>query len=238
MHFSLFSQEVNTPSQFRNEMGLFVGICNSGTDVHSWGKDGLGILHGINLGTGVFYTYKLNQSLGLRFNYFGSQLSGDDKDLVELESHPPRSYTFSSYLNEFSTLVEWRYIRKKDNNENEDITNNPVSQSNNKTKVLGDLIIPYIFGGVGMSYTDPKVNWDADPRPEQNKKDQDKVKKTYLQIPYGAGLKYLLSKSFTLNIEIKSILPLNDYLDGISFSANPDKNDSYIFLGLSLGYQF
>jgi hypothetical protein len=55
-------------------------------------------------------------------------------------------------------------------------------------------------------------------------------------VPAGAGLKYNLSSSVTLNTETTYRFTNSDYIDGYSIAANPDKKDNY--LSQTIGVSF
>jgi len=198
--------------QSKSELGLFLGVANGGTDLSSYGKDDQGLFDNSKFAYGVNYTYNLNSRLGIRLNYSGSKMSKDD--IIS-----KREYTFSTSLHEVSVLAQLNILK-------------PKTYEDGSFKKS---IIPYVFVGPGLSFTKPEVDWSASPRPIKNANDEKNTKKTYFQLPYGAGIKYLLTDKFSLGLEVKTIIPTTDYLDGVSESGNPELNDSYFFFGLSLG---
>lgn len=205
--------------QNKSELGLFLGASNNGTDVHSWGKDGSSITNGLGFAYGLNYTYNFTEKFGLRLNYNGTKLTGDDVDLSDLQSHVNRKYNFSTPLHEIGALLQWNFLNKKDS----------VGADFKKS------FSPYIVGGAALSFTNPTVDWSGNLRPDKNAQDEADVKKTNFQVPFGLGVKYNYSRKMYFGFEVRQILPLNDYIDGISVSANPDKNDTYTFFGFNIG---
>jgi len=207
--------------QKKSELGLFLGAANAGTDVSSFGKDGQGLFSAGSFAYGLNYTYFFNERFGLRLNYTGTSFDKDDKDIVDLPVHPIRKYTVSTPLHEIGVFAHFNVLKVKTNEDGS----------------FRKYFMPYALVGGAISLTDPDVDWSASPRPT-NAIDEENTKKMNLQLPYGAGVKYYFSEKFNVGIEARSIVPTSDYLDGISESANPDNNDSYFFLGLSLGMRF
>ncbi len=205
--------------QSKSEIGLFLGASNNGTDAHSWAREGATPFDQSQFAFGLNYTYNFNEKFGFKLNYTGSKLTGDDVDLTKNESLVKRKYSFSTPIHEVGAFLQWNFLNKKD------------SLGSKFRKTLS----PYIVGGLAMSYTNPTVDWTPSPRPVRNAKDEENVKNFYLQIPVGFGVKYQYSRQMSIGMEFRSVVPLNDYIDGISVSANPDKNDTYGFIGLNFG---
>lgn len=204
--------------QKKSEVGLFLGYSDSGTDVSSIGTDGEGYFSTTAIAYGLNYTYFFNDRLGLRLSYTGSKLIGEDENLVDLNISK-RKYTFTSPLHEIGALAHFNIFKTKTNEDGS----------------FRKSFMPYVLVGAALSFTNPEVDWTPSPRPA-NADDIKNTKKTNLQLPYGAGVKYSINEKINLGLEFRSIVPTGDYLDGISESANPDKNDSYYFLGFNLGF--
>lgn len=81
---------------------------------------------------------------------------------------------------------------------------------------------PYLFGGVALAYTAPKAYFRGDRVslinvPTEPGKSYSAIK---LAIPFGAGLKYNISKNWTLGVEFGPRLTFTDYLDDVSTTYN------------------
>ena len=101
---------------------------------------------------------------------------------------------------------------------------------------------PYLFGGIGMTYTNPTVEVQPGtsfpPLPRDLAADVSNLKKWAAVIPFGLGVKWNVAERFALGVEGGYRYSLSDYLDGISIAANDQRNDGY-FLGLVTGsYRF
>lgn len=205
--------------QSKSEIGLFLGASNHGTDVHSYGTDGVSFFKGTGLAYGLHYTYNFNHAFGLRLGYTGTKLEGDDTVIEDLVSHPLRGYTFTTPLHEVGLSLQWNFLNRKDS--------------------LGNQVIkkfsPYVLVGGALSFTNPEVDFSQTPKPTANATDLADVTKTNFQLPFGLGFKYNFSDKMYLGLEARGMYPMGDYIDGISVSANPDNNDSYLFYGLNFG---
>ncbi len=198
------------------------GLMEHGSDVHSWGRHGQMITDQAKFGGGLILGYSLNEHCNLRLNYWRSKLQGNDKN-IENEfalGHDLRAFSFSSPLHEIGVSLEYHFLKDPMN----------IDQTNRNTKWS-----PYVLIGGAFSYTNPSVNFGNYNRKGKINKDKENLTHWHLQIPMGLGIKYQLSEVIFITAEAEGVLPLHDYLDGISESANPEKNDSYQVLALELG---
>jgi len=206
--------------QTKHEVALFAGLSNSGTDVHSWARHGEGLFAKASVAYGLNYTYNFNPSWGVRLGWTGTSISGDDKDLVDLPGHDVRAHSFTSPLNEVGLSLQWDLLGNKRYNEG----------------AFKKTFSPYVLAGVAGSFTDPDITWNTESG-SYNSQDLDDIKTTNIQIPVGVGIKMDLSQKMYLSAEVRHTIPMTDYLEGISLSANSDDNDSYTFVGLNLGFR-
>lgn len=167
-------------------------------------------------GAGLYGRYHLNKHFSLRGNVFYTKLIGDDLNFVdEAAWRATRALNFSSPVIEVSFTPEWH------------ILGNTIK----RTKVR-----PYLFGGIGAVFTNPTNNLSVlVPSAPENAPGY--YPASHFSFPVGGGINIDLSRQLTLGLEASSHFPLTDYLDGISESANPDKNDWFVFGGLTLGYK-
>ncbi len=234
----------NTQSKFNNnwDIGIFLGMSQHGGDVQSWGTDGESIFNQSNLSYGLNVKYNIDESWSARLNYWGSKIEGIDNQ-IENEfgtGHDMRGFSFESNLSEISLVGIYEIGGKKRWKRSESFSTDKYEliTDENGSYYVGHKksITPYLFGGIGFSITDPTIDWNGlDGGNPGIFTDISYVTKTNFQVPVGIGLNFDLSKNIYLGLEASSRIPLNDYIDGISESANPDKNDSYQFLGLNLG---
>ncbi len=219
----LFSSLLHfTQAQSKWDLQFQAGIMEHGSDVHSWGRHGQMITDQAKFGGGAIVGYSLNEHCQLRVNYWRSKLEGNDKN-IENEyalGHEIRAFSFTSPLHEIGLSIEYHFLQ--------DPMNIDVLKRKSKWS-------PYVLGGVALSYTDPAVNFAHYVRKGKINQDKENVRNWYMQIPLGLGVRYPISEVVFLSMEARGVLPLHDYLDGISVSANPNKNDAYQVLALGLG---
>ncbi len=222
------------PAQNKVDFGLFLGYAEHGGDVHSWGRHGAMITQNASLAYGINLKYNVNQNIGIRLNGFASSISGEDINL-DLPGHDKRNYSFDSPIYELSLVGEYDILGHKRwrERDTESEIKNAVATSTNKT--FKRIISPYVFGGFGLSFTDPDVQWNGDNNKPSVQADIENTTKTNFQIPLGIGVKFDISEKVYLSLEGSARIPLTDYLDGISESADPEDNDAYQFFGLNLG---
>ena len=105
---------------------------------------------------------------------------------------------------------------------------------------------PYIFGGIGATYSNPTVYQDAGATapviPRDLKADRDYVAKfgnrIAAVIPVGLGLKYNVAPRWTLGAEAGYRFSTSDYLDGISMAGNAERKDGYFLANVLGSYRF
>ncbi len=105
---------------------------------------------------------------------------------------------------------------------------------------------PYIFGGIGATYSNPTVYQDAGASapviPRDLQADRDHVGKfgnrIAAVIPVGLGLKYNVAPRWTLGAEAGYRFSTSDYLDGISMAGNAERKDGYFLANVLGSYRF
>jgi len=219
-------------SQNKVDLGLFLGYGEHGSDVHSWGRHGAMLTENAAFAYGLNLKMNFTDNLGARVNFWGSEISGQDQNLTELEGHNLRDFSFTSPIKELSLALEYdllgkrRWRGKSENN----------FTSGSSTKIFNRIVSPYIFGGVGLSFTNPEVDFGG-MTSQAITDDIENTTTTNFQIPIGGGFRFDLTPTVYVSAEASSRIPLSDYLEGISASANPDKKDSYQFIGMNVGFR-
>lgn len=205
----------------RWELGYFIGGSQYQGDVNDLG------LKEVNLANGAIVRYHFTDNLALRGNFLFGKLTGNDANFTQFQA---RGFTYKSPVREFSAVAEYDLLGKR-------------RYKNADKGKFRKTFSPYLFAGAGFTnvnpittYNEGKPNASGDPILIQKDKNT-KTEKGYLSVPFGAGMKYDLSKSWTLNAEIGLRPVFNDYLDKISLSANPKKDDTYAFAGLTVAYR-
>ncbi len=80
---------------------------------------------------------------------------------------------------------------------------------------------PYLFGGVALTAV-----WEED-------------NKAFFTIPFGVGVKYVVTRNLNINLEYGARKVFSDNLDGVTdeaASSSSLKNDWYHFLGISFSW--
>lgn len=93
---------------------------------------------------------------------------------------------------------------------------------------------PYLFGGIAVFKFDPVENYRPD------------YQLTQLALPFGIGIKYVLTGQWNLGLEFGARKTFTDYLDGVGpldttnkfANGNPYNNDLYTYTSLSISYTF
>ena len=184
------------------------------------------LLSETNPAYGLFLRHTFDFQWSVRMNLLSTELSGSDQNFQNKDRNN-RNFFFQSDLYEAAVLLEWEPLGKR-----------RIREDFNFHRILS----PYLFVGFGALAVDSKPNFyisSNDGIIDRIEQDQS-INNPHLHplVPFGVGVKLDLSKSFLLSAEISSRAAFTDYLDGISQSANPAKNDWYLFGGLSVAYRF
>jgi len=216
-------------------IGMTVGMTSHGGDSASWGRHGLGLLHNTKIAYGLNATYSINDTWGLRLQYRGTEIQGDDSDFVDKAEWAPqlvkRDFMYRSQISEFAILVEYKLSQ--------------LFSSNNDKSILAShsRFYPFVTGGIAYTIINDDENmrdWGDPPsfRMSDVLLDQSTGSVGGIQFPVGLGFRYELTDFLHTDLFYNFRLPISDYLDGISESANPDKNDAYQICGVNIGIRF
>lgn len=171
-----------------------------------------------NLMTGLFLRRHISDYLAVRPQVLVGRLAGDDLD------HPDgywdyRGLSFRTPLVEAAVLGEIYPFKER---------------KYTCDGVLRKTLSPYLFAGIGATYTNPTVNVASGvrfpPLPRELQADVDNLQRWAAVIPFGLGLKWNVAERVALGVEGGYRYSLSDYLDGTSLAANDGRNDGY-FLG-------
>jgi len=189
------------------ELGFSVGIANHQGDVQAFSDENINIFTEVRPAFGITYKYDFNERWAFRGNANLVGLGGNDENFADL-SHVNRGFSFNNTATEISVMGQWNILGKT-----------------KKDSTAVRKLIPYLFGGVGLAIIDYDVDFALDNSVDVR---TDKQADTWqFVVPVGAGLRYNVSDKFGIGAELNFRLPVSDYYDGISLSANPDLNDSY-----------
>ncbi len=216
---SAFSQDEKKKKAPSNmipwEVGIFLGASNYQGDLVQPVFD----LEGTTgLGIGAYARYHMTPNWALRANYIRGEVSGDENIY---DDRKVRGISFESVLNEVSAMVEWDILGKR----------------RFKDGKYNTIISPFLLAGFGYAFYSPNTNYpDLNfPGVSQDIANQDK---STLTIPIGGGIKFDLTKKWTLSAEAGFRKLSTDLLDGISEAGDPDDNDWFSYLGVNVGYRF
>lgn len=197
---------------------LKLGFSGYQGDIHCRTDDAIGVLEALNPSFGIGARIPLAKALGLRAEATYFQLSADETEFDNI-GHNNRGWVLDNKFLEIGALLDYEFFHNKRFNENGEFKRG---------------LSPLIFGGVGLAFNDPEVDFKDSTNPNIVQ-DTENANKALLAIPVGVGLKYYISEAFALALETGVRLPISDYYDGVSLSASSEQNDAYGFGGLK-GY--
>ena len=206
----------------RWETGGFVGLAGYLGDLNK--SDWLSKEPRIALGATV--RYNVAPLWAVRLSYLHGRFSGRDSHYADRAF---RNFATTSPANEITSQVEFHLW--------------PLTDSRNP-RAFKASFTPYLLVGLGLVITNPKPDFEnmivVKPEfAEGAEIDRNaKYANTHAVVPFGLGIKYRFAPQWTLAAEVGFRLTFSDYLDGISFAANPNTNDRYKFSGLTLSYRF
>jgi OOP family OmpA-OmpF porin len=215
-HGTLYAQEVTRPFERFFEAGILLGVTNYSGDIAENSIE----LKQTRPGFGIYGRYHLSPQWGAKGHvYFGS-IAGDDKNS---ESRQSRSVKFSTSIFEIGLVGEWKPLGR-----------NRITE----TGLHAFHFTPYLFGGVGVTFANPEAEYYG---PEERRDavlrvpfPEPGLKKTFLTTPVGLGLRLDIDDRWIIGAEGGWRPVYNDYLDGVSVNGDPEDNDWYYFLGVTV----
>lgn len=163
----------------------------------------------------VLYRSNINKIVSFRASITGGKIAASEKPIDVFAAE--RNASFDIFLLEGSLGIEYHFLNWKDNK-------------------VPMRFTPYLFGGLalfGISGNDTK------PAEYSN---------VQMAIPFGGGFKYIVNPRWYVAIEFGIRKTFFDYLDNVSdFNdqaqknyryGNPNDNDAYYFLGITLTRTF
>ncbi|MEL7020889.1 MAG: DUF6089 family protein, partial [Bacteroidota bacterium] len=201
-------------SQAQIEGTLQIGMSGHQGDVHSLSDENIGIFSQLNTSYGAGLRIPIGD-LGLRLEGAYFHLTGDEREYAA-PSRRFRGWAFENKFVETSIMLDYRWQRK-----------NKLRALDKKETTL----IPVAFAGLGLMFSNPEVNFRSGTPPNADI-DLQNGDNLQLTLPIGLGLHYQMSPRLTLAFETSFRLPVSDYYDGISLTANPNANDMFAFAGI------
>ncbi len=151
-------------------------------------------------------------SFGLRAFGGGGYLSGKDKSITSIPGDEERLPYISTH-DKFRTDLIFAGA-------------GPVLMVS-----LGDVVFPYLFGGVSYLHFNPKDNFNS-PLPNSFK-----YKKDVLNFDAEFGLRFLLTRNLSLNLGVAAFINTNDNLDD-DYSTDEKTNDIFFTCMSGLSFSF
>ncbi|MEZ4989458.1 MAG: DUF6089 family protein [Saprospiraceae bacterium] len=193
------------------EGGLMIGGALMGGDLVDANVESINHL---NLAYGLMARRYFSPNLGLRLNLLHTRISADDDLYNRLRD---RGFRTESPLTEFSVDLEYDILGHR------------------KVPIVGKLS-PYVFAGLGLAFTKPDTYYgrlNDDTVLDQNAD----VSGTRFILPLGVGIRLNIKPALAMALEIAPRATFSDYLDGVSQSGNPNKNDWYGLTSIQLFYR-
>lgn len=163
----------------------------------------------------VFYRSNLSKVISFRTAFTAGQLAASEKPIDAFATK--RGASFNLFLMEASTVFEYHFLNWRDGKRFVRFT-------------------PYTFAGLGLF----GIAGNADKKTNEYSNIQG-------AIPFGLGVKYVYTPKWYFSLELGVRKTFFDYLDNISDGdvrnknyqyGNPNDNDAYYFLGISITRTF
>jgi hypothetical protein len=162
----------------------------------------------------VFYRSNLSSVVSFRAAVTAGQIGASEKPIDAFGVQ--RDASFDLFLFEASTVMEYHFLNWRDSKRFVRFT-------------------PYLFAGLGLFGLSGNQNKTAE------------YSNVQAAIPFGGGIKYIYNPKWYLSLEFGIRKTFFDHLDDISAGdrrqknyqyGNPNDNDNYYFLGISLTRTF
>lgn len=204
------------------EIGIPIGVNQYFGDMHC----SMPYASQNSLMLGVFARRHLNDYIALRPQILFGTLKGNDLDQPD-GYWDYRRLKFKSPLVEAALLGEIYPFRER---------------KYTCEGFIKKTLAPYLFGGIGVTYTNPEVTVQPGgqfpPVMRLLDQDRDNLKKWGVVLPFGIGLKYNATERVALGIEAGYRYSLSDYLDGVSAAGNDGRPDGYFLANVWASYRF
>jgi len=210
----------------KNELGINIGTFVYQGDL---APSSLGSFKTLKPQLGLYYNRILNPYFSVRVNFATGSLKGDESKYSYKPYRQKRNFNFDASVKELSVMMVWSAYG--DNSQQGFVR-----------------FSPYVFGGIGYSFLNINRDWSNLEMTSLHPGSSilsglaaDTVRslpKGIPVLPLGIGVKYAISPRISLTAETDYRYAFTDYLDGFSYSANPDRKDSYYSVSIGLRYNF
>ncbi len=162
------------------------------------------------------YKYMLFPSLSVKAQYTWGMLSGDDA-ITKNPIRNDRNLSFRSFINEIAVMAQYYPGEERIH---------PAYKIRGISGNRKFSVMPYFFAGFGISFFNPKALYNGvwttlQPlhTEGQGLAGRPEIYKRYtMSFPFGAGLKYLITKQWAISFEMSLRYTLSDYIDDVSTS--------------------
>lgn len=171
----------------------------------------------------VFGSYVLHPAFSIRGNFAYLSISDDEKGYGGYHEH--RNFKFHTTINELSAQVVVSPFA----------TYEPTRFQ------------PYVFGGVGIGFLSVNRDWSNFDFnfpswqrwviPGLAQDTMTKLPAAALTFPIGLGLRCKIGENVSLYAEGAHRITTNEYIDGFSKAANPNRNDAFTSLTIGLVFR-
>ena len=192
------------------EGGFFVGLANYSGDL---ALDRISFDES-SPAFGFMVKRNLTDAIGLRLGLTTGKLQGDENTNTN-DDHISRGFSFENQMTELSLLAQWNLLAGADQK-----------------------FSPYLFAGLGFGFSNPDTDFNNRMNANITTDMEADIQKALFTVPFGVGFAYKLNHKWKLGFELGLRPGFDDYLDGVSKSANSDSNDWYAFSGLTLTTSF
>ena len=202
--------------QYRHEWSVFMGAANYQGDLP---EPHLELVES-RLAGGLLYRYHWHPKWAVRAQVIRGRISGDD---AHANTRSSRKFRFSAPITESAIGLEWKPFGRR------------------SLYYVGKFrphIGPYLYAGVGVAHARPvAVCYRTDMPPEFDPFAGEMRQSWFLAVPYGVGLRVDATPRWSVGLEVGQRPVFSDLLDGISVTGNPEKDDWYVFSGLTISWR-
>ncbi|MES2779951.1 MAG: DUF6089 family protein [Bacteroidota bacterium] len=162
---------------------------------------------------GLFLRKHLSKKVCIRYNLMYARLGAADSNLVANKANAfqrTRNLAFYADVFELSAVVEYNLV-----------------QDHNRGRRIKNRLIPYVYGGLGLFYYEPKaihpITGEAIAL-RSLKLDGLSYSPIALAVPLGVGVRYYLNKNWQIGLDLGMRFTSTSHLDdinGISYYQSP-----------------
>lgn len=227
----------------KTEWGFTLGALRYNGDISS---DNSFVVNNLSPAGQVYFKRYLIPNLAVRATLFFSKFKDTDQHYTTpADWRSERHFNFDAIASALSLRAEWDILGKKRFRHRDTVEYKLDKYTEYAiTEKLRRIPAPFLFAGGGFAGYKAKTNYIYDEglsglaaAVAQDVANNGSMHTKFIWSA-GAGLNFDLSKKVVIGAELGANFANSDYLDGISFSGNPNKPDWWWFGGLNLGFRF